>query len=145
MIDPELFNQPPLDGDVDAKFRYEIIRGLSESVRDLAASMRDVQQTQVGMLERLARLESNRVGESLARVERVVQDNAVRINALESESDRRAGGFAMLSIVKMWAPALFSILTFLYLAGRSAGIIPSPPTTVSKVRAPLAVEAQERP
>ena len=145
MIDPELFNQPPLDGDVDAKFRYEIIRGLSESVRDLASSMRDLQQTQVGMLERLAALEANKFGESLVRVENAVYGLADRVNVLEGENDRRLGGFQMLNVLKVWVPALFSVLTFLYLVGRSMGVISSPPTTVSKVRAPLAVEAQERP
>lgn len=124
----------------EERFKYEVIRGLSESVRQLAAGMADMQKTQVGMLERLAKLEANRFGEALAKAEVKVDELDKRIDALFRDKDRRDGALGMLGGLRVWGPAIFSLFTLLYLVGRSVGVIPSPPTTVTKIETPVAVE-----
>lgn len=130
----------------DLRFQFEVIRNLSESVRqstdatrDLAKNMAEMQKTQVSMLERLAKLEANRVNESVAKVEERL-DNACRsIDKLEQDKDRRDGAAGLLSRIPGWLQflmALASVFTAIYLAGRSAGIVPSPPTTVTKIETP---------
>lgn len=117
----------------DTRFQFEIIKGLSESIRDLAKGMRDVQSTQVNMLERLARLEANTVGETVGKLEE-------RINILESDKDRRDGAGSFLGGMFKYGPTVFSLLTLLYLFGRSLGIVPSPPTTATIVNPPAILQ-----
>lgn len=124
----------PPSPESDTRFQYEIIKGLSESVRDLASSIRDMQSTQVGMLERLAKLEANRVSEVVAEVKISVDGALKRIDRLEKDKDRRDGAYGMLGTIKAWAPflaMLFSAACVLWLYGRSAGIVPAPPTPVA--------------
>ncbi len=136
----------------DLRFQFEVIRNLSESVRqstdatrDLAKNMARMQETQVSMLERLAKLEANRVNESVAKVEERLENACRAIDKLEQDKDRRDGATGLLSRIPGWlqfAMALASIFSAIYLFGRSAGVIPSPPTTVTKVEAPVAIERQ---
>lgn len=124
----------------EERFKYEVIRGLSESVRQLAAGMADMQKTQVSMLERLAVLEANKFGEALVKAETKVDALDMKVDALFRDKDRRDGALGILGGLRVWGPAIFSLLTLLYLMGRSMGIVPSPPTTVTKVETPIAVE-----
>ena len=132
----------------DLRFQFEVIRNLSESVRqstdatrDLAKNMAEMQKTQVSMLERLAKLEANRVNESVAKVEERLDGACKAIDKLEADKDRRDGAAGLLSRIPGWLQflmALASVFTAIYLAGRSAGIVPSPPTTVTKIETPAA-------
>lgn len=124
----------------EERFKYEVIRGLSESVRQLAAGMADMQKTQVGMLERLAKLEANKFGEALVKAETKVDEMDKRIDALFRDKDRRDGALGMLGVLRVWGPVIFSLFVAMYLLGRSFGIIPSPPTTVTKIETPVTVE-----
>ena len=120
----------------DIRFQFEIIKGLSESIRDLASSVRDMQKTQVGMLERLATLEANKVGEAVATLALSVTTQEVRIDELFAEKYKRDGAFGMLRTIKDWAPflaMLFSAACMVYLAGRATGLVPAPPATVHSV------------
>jgi len=128
----------------ETAFQYKIIEGLSESIRELAKSMADMQRTQVGMLERLAKLEANRVGEVVGEV-KVSLDSAIkRIDALEQDKDRRDGAGTFLGGMFKYGPAIFSLLTLLYLFGRSIGLVPAPPTPAT-LPAPIQVERREGP
>lgn len=134
----------------DLRFQFEVIKQLSDSVRqsveatrDVARNVADMQKTQVSMLERLAKLESNRVNEQVAKIEERVDTACGKIDRLEQINDRRDGATGLLARVPGWlqfAMALASIFSAIYLLGRSAGVIPSPPTTVTKVETPVTVE-----
>lgn len=129
----------------DTRFQYDIIKGLSESVRDLASSIRDMQSTQVGMLERLAKLEANRVAEVVAEVKVSVDGAIKRIEGLERDKDRRDGAIGMLGTIKSWAPfvaMIASVLAAAWLYGRSLGITPAPP--VPQVRAEASASHDNR-
>lgn len=130
----------------DLRFQFEVIRNLSESVRqstyatrDLANNMAEMQKTQVSMLERLARLEANRVNESVAKVEERLDGACKAIDKLEADKDRRDGAAGLLTRIPGWlqfAMALASVFTAIYLFGRSAGVIHSPPTTFTNTEVP---------
>ncbi len=122
----------------DTRFQYEIIKGLSESVRDLAGSIREMQSTQVGMLERLAKLEANRIGEVVGKVEVAVEAVKDRVDRLEQDKDRRDGAGGAFRMIKEWAPfvgMVASILAAAWLYGRSIGITPAPPPAPPRVEA----------
>lgn len=129
--------------DEEERFKYTVIQGLSESVRQLAAGMADMQKTQVDMLVRLARLEENKYGQALEKVEGDLKALDLRIDALFRDKDRRDGALGALGGLRVWGPAIFSLFTLLYLMGRAVGLIPSPPTTATKVEAPITVERRE--
>lgn len=131
----------------DLRFQFKVIEGLSESIRQqsaaterLATGMADIQRTQVSMLERLAKLEANKFGEALVKAETKVDEMDKRIDALFRDKDRRDGAMGALGALRVWGPAICGLLTVLYLAGRAANVIPSPPMTVTKVETPVAVE-----
>lgn len=134
----------------DLRFQFKVIEGLSESIRQqsaaterLATGMADIQRTQVGMLERLARLEANKVGEVVAKVEARVDEIDRRTDVLFRDKDRRDGAVGLMVGLRTWGPWVFSLLTVLYLVARQAGIMPSPPTTVTKIDTPAAIERRE--
>jgi len=146
-----------LTAESDTRFQYEIIKGLSESIRQqsasterLAAAMADMQKTQIGMLERLAKLEANRVGETVAKIEAAVEvvkervDATVeavkdRVDKLEQDKDRRDGAGSFVGLLFKYGPTVFSLMTLLYLAGRSIGLVPAPPAP------PTRIETSETP
>jgi hypothetical protein len=137
--------------ETDVSFQYKIIEGLSESIRQqsastdrLATAMADMQRTQVGILERLAKLEANRVGEVVAKVEERLDIVINRIDLLEQDKDRRDGAGSFLGGMFKYGPAIFSLLTLLYLFGRSLGIVPAPPVAAT-LPAPIQIERRGVP
>lgn len=117
--------------EADTRFQYDVIKGLAESVRQMANNMADLQKTQVDMLVRLARLEENKVGDELVTMKAATVALTLRIDALERDKDRRDGAMGALGAIRQWAPfltLLFSAACVLWLYGRSAGIVPAPPT-----------------
>lgn len=129
----------------DLRFQFKVIEGLSESIRQqsaaterLATGMADIQRTQVGMLERLARLEANKFGEALAKMEIGQAEMDRKIDVLMKDKDRRDGALGALGAIRQWAPflaMLFSAACALWLYGRSAGFVPAPPPAAAKVEA----------
>jgi uncharacterized coiled-coil protein SlyX len=120
--------------EADTRFQYEVIKGLSESIRQqsasterLAAAMADMQKTQVGMLERLAKLEANRVGEIVADIRLDMNTLESKVAALLREKDQRQGAYAVFAWLRVWGPVIFSLFAALWLFGRSLGIVPAPP------------------
>lgn len=124
----------------DTRFQFEIIKGLSESIRQqstsierLAVGMADMQKTQVGMLERLAKLEANRVAEVVAEVRVDVSTLESTVKSLVADQNRREGAIGLLGAVRSWWPAIVgiaSLFSALWLAGRSIGVVPAPPVQV---------------
>lgn len=108
----------------DIRFQFDVIKHLSESVRNLATGIADMQKTQVGMLERLAVLEAGKFAEDISGLE-------LKVNALMRDKDQRDGAAGAFRLIKDWAPflaMLFSAACALWLYGRSAGVVPAPPT-----------------
>jgi hypothetical protein len=136
----------------DTRFQFEIIKGLSESIRQqsasterLAGAMADMQRTQVGMLERLAKLEANRISEVVAEVRADVSALETKVSGLMTEKAQRQGAYAVFAWLRVWGPVIFSMFAALWLFGRSMGIVPAPPTPtpVQAVRSP-ADEGKDR-
>jgi len=93
----------------DVRFQFDVIRNLAESVRQQSEVLRGVQQTQITMLERLARIEANRVNETVAKLEERVEKALEKIDALESDRDRREGAIGVLGwLAKNWPFAVVS-------------------------------------
>jgi len=126
----------------DTRFQFKIIEGLAESIRQITGQMADMQKTQVDMLIRLARIEENKVGETVAKLEATVEGFGQRVNVLETDKDRRDGALGMLGILRVWGPLVFSALAALWLYGRSAGVVPAPPVAPTRVEA--TVHPEER-
>lgn len=121
----------------DTRFQYDIIKGLADSIRQLTGSIQKMQETQVNMLERLAVLEANRVGEVVAKVEVAVEAAKNRIDVLEADKNRRDGAAGAFKMIKDWAPflaMLFSAACAAWLYGRSLGLTPAPPATAIRVQ-----------
>lgn len=124
----------------DTRFQYEIIKDVSASIRRLADSMSEMQRTQVTMLERLAALEANKVSESVAALAVELKTLDDRVDTLFRDKDRRDGAIGLIGGIRSWWPALIgiaSLFSALWLAGRSAGLIPAPPATLPP---PVAIE-----
>lgn len=117
----------------EERFKYEVIKGLSESVRQLATGMADMQKTQVGMLERLATLEANKFGNL---IEAIKAD----VKVLMIEKDRREGARGAFAMIKEWSPFLGMILiaaVAFIVYGRMAGIVPAAPVATTRVEATI--------
>jgi uncharacterized coiled-coil protein SlyX len=121
----------------DLRFQYDVIKNLAESVREQSRVMAGIQSTQMTMLERLAKIESNRVNEDVAKLDVKVSHIAERTDKLEADKDRRDGAYSAFDWIRVWGPALFSLAVVLYLGGRAAGLIPSPPVTPARVEATI--------
>lgn len=117
----------------EERFKYDIIRGLSESVRQLAQGIADIQKTQVGILERLATLEANKFANA---IEGIKSD----VKVLMIEKEQRAGARGAFGMIKEWSPfigMIMGVLAAAWLYGRSAGIVPAPPVAPTRVEATI--------
>jgi len=122
----------------DLRFQFEIIKQLAQSIQSLTETVRGVQQTQITMLERLARIESNRVNEDVARLQLIMESQDKRIDILEQDKDRRDGGSRMRRAVITWWPAIGVLMTVLYLLARASGLIHLPQDNPTVIMAPPA-------
>lgn len=113
----------------DLRFQFEIIRQLAENGRVMAQNISDVQKTQVAMLERLAKIESNTVNETVAKLDTRVETMTLRVDKLEQFEDRRAGETAMKAAVIKWWPVIGMAILVVWTAGRALGFfhLPEPP------------------
>lgn len=132
----------------------QLIAQLADSVQKCASAVQDMRRDQaqarevdrLGMQEireRLIRIEENRVGEDLkalaitvkteiARVDLAAKTDSARIDALETDRDRRDGATGLLNWLLKYGPALFGLFTVLFLIGRALGVlhIPDQPAVV---------------
>ena len=136
----------------DLRFQFEVIKNLSDSVRqsveatrDVAKNVAEMQRTQVSMLERLAKLESNRVNEQVAKIEERVDGACRSIDKLEQERDVREGGSkAWRGFLAWWGPLTWTlgiVFTVLFLLFRATGILHLPG---GKETPPVAIQREER-
>lgn len=121
---PDRMNAPP---EAEVRFQYDVIKGLAESVRQMAQNMADLQKTQIDMLVRLARLEENKVGDELVSIKADTAAIEARVKILESAEDQRKGAYSVFSWLRVWGPVIFSCVAAAWLLGRSLGIVPAPP------------------
>lgn len=115
----------------DTRFQFEIIKQLSENVRVLASGVADMQKLQAQVVERLTRLEANRVDETVGKLEAKIEVLAARIGDLEQDKDRRDGAMGLVSKFPGWLSfiiAAASVFSAIYLAGRATGVVSAPPT-----------------
>lgn len=127
----------------DLRFQFEVIKNLAESVRQISTSMADVQRTQVGMLERLAKIESNRVNEDVARLDARVEVVWNKVDKLEQSEDRREGASRFTRAVITWWPVIGVAFTVLFLLFRATGIIHMPQDPAVQPAAPYQAPPQQ--
>lgn len=123
----------------DTRFQFEIIKQLAENGRVLAQSLKEVQGTQVVMLERLVRIESNTVNESVAKLETRVDVMASKVDKLEQLEDRRAGESAVKAAFVKWWPVIGTGFMVIWIIGRALGFFQIP--EAQKAQVPQAVSA----
>jgi hypothetical protein len=127
---PDSMGTPP---ESDLRFQFEVIKNLAESVRQQSEVLRGVQTTQITMLERLAKIESNRINETVAKLEERTDKACTAIDRLESERDQRLGGSkAWKGFLGWWGPLSWTVgilFTVLFLLFRATGIIHLPSDT----------------
>lgn len=114
----------------DLRFQFEIIKQLAENGRTLASNIGEIQKTQVAMLERLARIESNAVNETVTELK-------TKVDRLEQMEDRRAGESAAKAAIIKWWPVIGSALMVIWIIGRSIGFFQIP--EAPKLMPPVAV------
>lgn len=119
----------------DTRFQFEVIRNLAESVRINGEVMRDIQTTQISMLERLARIEEHRVHEAIAEVTR-------RVDAIERVHDQETGAAALRKGIIHWWPVIGMFLLVLWTAGRALGFFHIPDRDVDHRKEVPAIERQ---
>lgn len=135
--DPLAIYQQPGEPADEARFRYEIIKGLAESVRELTKGVASMQETQVSMLQRLATLEANKVGIEIRDIKAGVAALIIKVDALESIRDKAEGRNSTLTWFLKYGPVVFSLFAALWLFGRSLGIVPAPPLAPERTEAAI--------
>lgn len=109
----------------DVRFQFEIIKQLAESVRVGNEITRDIQNTQMAILERLIKLEEQRVHEVVADVEK-------RVAIIESQHLVEKGAASKPTLVdqalKFW-PVIAATAMVVWIIGRTLGFfhVPDPP------------------
>jgi hypothetical protein len=121
----------------DVRFQYEVIRGLAESIRQLTTTIASVQTTQVGMLERLAKIEANRVNEDVADLRARHDALNGRVDQLEKTHDYEAGMRGARKAVMFYWPAFAAIAAFLLMIMIATGIVSIPETQKPPVVVPV--------
>lgn len=120
---PDSMATPP---ESDIRFQFEVIKNLAESVRQQSEVLRGVQTTQITMLERLARIESNRINETVSEIKVTLEGACKAIDKLEKDRDVREGTtLAWRSTMIYWPVIAVTISAFLWIA-RVAGILHLP-------------------
>lgn len=126
-MQPDGFASPEAN---DIRFQYDVIRNLAESVREQSKVMASIQTTQVSMLERLAKIEANRVNEVVAEVKALVAVHEGKIDKLEQDRDIREGGAGARRAVQSYWSIITTLIgvigTVLFLILRTIGIIHLP-------------------
>lgn len=112
----------------DTRFQYEVIRNLGESVREMARVMAGIQTTQVGMLERLARIEANRVSEDVAKMDGRLNAVCEKVDKLERHVDIEEGMRGARKAVIFYWPAIAALGCLILFILVAAGILTIPST-----------------
>lgn len=74
--------------DDDARFRYEIIKGLADSIRQQTKQLSDMQHQMHEISERLVRIEANRLSEEVSSLR-------VEVDLLKADRQRREGAMSV--------------------------------------------------
>lgn len=122
----------------------QIRDSLSAMNRDITAIHRDMKESNeatADVRERVIRLEER--DRRLDDLEGAQAEHAEKIAALMKDKDRRDGAGSFLGGMFKYGPAIFSLLTVLYLFGRSLGVVPAPPAPVT-VPTPMQIERRQQ-
>jgi uncharacterized coiled-coil protein SlyX len=107
---PNSHLDPLLDqGANDLRFQFEIIKGLSESVRTQTSVMMRMQEQQTDIVARLERIEAKETAQQ-------VKELLARVDSLEAAEQRREGGAKVITAIAK-SPAigwLFAAAAFLW-------------------------------
>lgn len=87
---PDLSLDPQAPNDL--RFQFEIIKGLSESVREQTSVMLRMQEQQTDIVARLERIEAKATAEQVAAL-------LVRVDTLEAAEHRREGAFHLVGTI----------------------------------------------
>ena len=88
----------------DARFQFEILRSLAESVKLQTTALGELQKQTNAISERLARIESNRIHDDVAQLRIDVGKETARIEALMRDKDRRDGALGAWTWLQRTAP-----------------------------------------
>jgi len=114
----------------DLRFQFEVIKSLAESVRQQSEVMRVFQTTQNAMLERLAKIEANRVNETVAKIEERLDAAYATIHTLTAAENVRLGSSkAWTTFLGWWGPLSWTIgiaFTVFFLLFRATGMLVLP-------------------
>jgi ElaB/YqjD/DUF883 family membrane-anchored ribosome-binding protein len=117
----------------DVRFQFEVIKQLAESIRQMQGQLGKVVDTQTQMLERLIRLEADKVSELVAELRSDVGAIRDRVDRLESDFDQRTGAAALLASTRNWLPLVVTAIgamgTLIFFILRAIGVIQMPPTS----------------
>jgi hypothetical protein len=103
----------------DTRFQFEIIKQLAESVRVQGEVMRDIQSTQISMLERLARIEEHKMHEAFGSL-------AARVDTLERIHDEERGAEGVRKAIMQYWPAIALLLLIIWTVGSALGFFHLP-------------------
>jgi hypothetical protein len=114
----------------------QVLAQIRDSLTAMSRDIRTNNEATSDVRERVIRLEERdkRMDQIEANV--VLLDG--RVDVLLKDKDRRDGAHGAFKMIKDWAPflaMLFSAACVLWLYGRSAGIVPAPPTPVARLEA----------
>lgn len=139
----------------ETRFQYEVIRSLSDSVRQTVAAVGDLRNeisedrkaqqedrkaqntVNTQILERLARIESNRVNEEVAAWGAKHEALNGRVDKLESSHDYDAGMRGARKAVMYYWPAFAALAAFVLLLLMATGIVVLPETQKAPVVVPV--------
>lgn len=100
-------------------FKFDVVKALSESLRLTVSAVNDMRKdiaedrkVMYDIRERLVRIESNKVNESVASLTTKVDSIAAKVDKLEAVNDRRDGATGLLTwIFKNWPGIIGMIAT----------------------------------
>lgn len=114
----------------------QVLAQIRDSLTAMSRDIRSNNEATADVRERVIRLEER--DKRLDQIEGDVKTLGGKVAVLVADKDRREGITGAFRMIKDWLPFLGSVAAILaaaWLYGRSAGIVPAPPTPVARLEA----------
>lgn len=99
-----MVNKASIGDAPDLAVQFEIIKQLTDSIRQQTTALTEVQKQVSNMSERLARIEANRLHDDVERLRHDLADQTGRVDALMRDKDRRDGALGAMAWIHKSAP-----------------------------------------